>query len=230
MKPEEMREFAVKHVPLLYFDKREPFPVVGIGYTVFEESGKSHSSPKSIELGKRGRNLCIEYAVFFDYDIQHLYDLEHIWVYLDSDGKAVDCEASFHGMYMNVWNTGIDLFRGTDAVHLYSQPGKHAMMPHPNLFGLHWEEAECCMETAGKDGILNPGILEGYPVFDEADCENAKRYIKENYGFRPANHYVMMKNREEILIPWEKLEEWIPGRIAAELEKIRCWAKMNETE
>lgn len=221
MNPEEMRELAAKHVPLLYFDEREPFPVEGIGYTVFEESGRSHSAPKNIELGRRGRALCIEYAVFFDYDIQHLYDLEHIWVYLDSDEGVVDCEASFHGMYMNVWNTGIDLLRGTETVHLYSQPGKHAMMPHPKLFGLHWEEAECCMETAGKDGILNPGILEGYPAFDETDCKKAEQYIKEHYGFRPARNYVPMEKKEGILIPWEELKEAIPRRIARELDKIR---------
>lgn len=225
IKYEEIREIAVKHLPVIYFDEREPFPVAAIGYTVFDKSGKSFSASKHIELNKRGRSRCIEYAVFFDYDIQHLYDLEHIWVYLNSDGRVVDCEASFHGMYLNVWNTGIDILKGTDTVHIYSQPGKHAMMPHQNLFGLHWEEMECCMETAGKDGILNPGILKRYPDFDEKDCKNTERYIKENYGFQPAKVYVPMKIKEEILIPWEELKEQIPKRISAELEKIRCWAK-----
>lgn len=225
MKQEEMRALAVKHVPLLYFDEKEPFPVVRIGYTVFEESGRSSSAPKGIELGKRGRNLCIEYAIFWDYDIQHLYDLEHVWVYLDLEGRVVDCEASFHGMYMNVWNVGIDLLQGTDTVHLYSQPGKHAVMSHPNLFGLHCEEAECCMETAGKDGILNPGILDWYPEFDEADCKNTECYIKEKYGFHPVKKYVMMENKANILVSWDELKEEIPRRVAAELEKIRCWAK-----
>lgn len=225
MTPEGQRELAKKHVPLLYFDEKEPFPVVGIGYTVFEKDGRSSSAPKDIELGKRGRNLCIEYAVFWDYDIQHLYDLEHIWVYLDAQGKVIDCEASFHGMYMNVCNVGIDILQGTEKVHLYSQPGKHAIMPHPNLFGLHNEEEECCMETAEKDNILNPKILDWYPEFDETDCKNTERYIKEKYGFHPVKKYVMMEQKENLLLSWEELKEEIPRRVAAELEKIRSWAK-----
>ena len=36
--------------------------------------------------------MLIEYAVYMDYDIQHLYELEHMWVAVGEDGTTVkDC-------------------------------------------------------------------------------------------------------------------------------------------
>ena len=211
---------ATAHLPVIMFDEREPFPVEMVGYTVFRESGKSPSSPRKIQLGENGREICIEYAVYFDYDIQHLYDLEHVWVYLDKDETIVDCECSFHGMYFRAWNVSGNIINQNGQVCLYSQPGKHAMMPDPNLFHLFLEFQDSCKKTAGKDGILNPGFLKNYPSFSEADSRKAEKYIKKKYSFDLSEKYHSVDLHEK-LMSWTLVAEKIPERIEVELEKIR---------
>ena len=92
-------ELALKYKPNIMFDKAEPFDVKGMGCSVFYQSGKSASFDRSIDIDKSQVEFAIEFAVYFDYDIQHLYDLEHIWVFVDHAGKVCDAEASFHGNY-----------------------------------------------------------------------------------------------------------------------------------
>lgn len=219
-KNETEEALALAHLPVILFDEKEPFPVELVGYTVFRESGKSPSSPRMITVGEKNRALCIEYAVYFDYDIQHLYDLEHIWVYLDEEGKTVDCECSFHGMYLRAWGVSREILGDDGRVRLYSQPGKHAMMPSPELFHLFLEFQESCGKTAGKDGILDPGFLKGFPEFTEEESRKTERYIKERYSFIPSEKYQPV-NLAEKLLPWAETAAEIPGRIGVELEKIR---------
>ena len=77
---------ALSQAPTIRFDAREPFTPAAVGYTVFRESGRSPSFPREIRLGA-GVAAVVEYAVWWDWDIQHLYELEHIWVYLSADGE-----------------------------------------------------------------------------------------------------------------------------------------------
>lgn len=218
---EEDLRLAKKYAPVLLFDEKEPFKVDAIGCTVIREDGKSPSSPKKIRLGKNGRAVCIEYAVYFDYDIQHLYDLEHVWVYLNEAGEVVDCDSSFHGMYLNAWGAGTDLLRGTEHVHIYSQPGKHAMLPEARLFHFHEEFKESCMELAGNAGILDPGMYPGFPEFTPEDDKRTENYIKKHFCFVPADSYQEQPLPDEVFMTWPRLRALIPIRIAAELKKIR---------
>jgi hypothetical protein len=75
-------ELAALYAPLLRFDQREPFLPLAAGYTIFGQSGPSPSFPRTIEVGP-GEQV-VEYAIWWDWDIVHLYELEHVWVYLDS--------------------------------------------------------------------------------------------------------------------------------------------------
>ncbi|WP_159585490.1 HAD family hydrolase [Chelativorans xinjiangense] len=85
---------ARAHMPLLMLDAHEPYPPLAMGYTVFREPGQSPSSKFQVRpLG----GAVIEYAVWYDWDIGHMYDLEHVWVYLDGTGKVERVEASRHG-------------------------------------------------------------------------------------------------------------------------------------
>ena len=72
----------------------EPFLPLVVGYTVFREAAKSPSSKFPID--PEG-GIAIEYAIWWDWDIQHLYELEHVWVYLDADENLLKVEASAHG-------------------------------------------------------------------------------------------------------------------------------------
>lgn len=92
-------ELAMSYAPYLYFDKKEPFFPVRVGVTVLEEAGPSPSFRRRFEFEQPELKYIIEYAIYWDYDIQHLYELEHVWVYVGQDGQVLDCDASFHGWY-----------------------------------------------------------------------------------------------------------------------------------
>lgn len=88
---------AARYAPIIQFDAREPFLPLAAGYTVFRTDADSPSFPRRIELSPTGQPpaaTAIEYAIWWDWDIGHLYELEHAWVYLDSDGQVVRAEAS----------------------------------------------------------------------------------------------------------------------------------------
>lgn len=220
MTEQQKKTLALNYMPVLYFDKKEPFPLIWIGYTVFEKSGISPSAPKEISLDKDATK-CIEYAFYYDYDIQHLYDLEHVWIYLDANGKICGCESSFHGKYYNSMLPELDLLRGTDKIHLYVQPGKHAFMPAPELFFLFADFFVSCGEKAGADGILCPDIIPGMPAYTPEEDEMVETYIRKKYAFSPSMEYECRTIDTNLLLPWEEVRVKIPGRIRDELKKIK---------
>ena len=75
MKYENDFELAAAYVPHLRYDKAEPFALQGIGYTIYHGTAKSPSCRRVIEIPEG--KTAIEYAFYYDFDIQHLYDLEH---------------------------------------------------------------------------------------------------------------------------------------------------------
>ena len=77
--------------------------------------------------------LAIEYAIWWDWDIGHLYELEHAWVYVDAAGRVVRAEASWHGGQHDMRLDGRLALDG-DHVVLFSEPGKHAFAPTPAWF------------------------------------------------------------------------------------------------
>ncbi len=87
-------DLAMRHRPVFQLDANEPFAPVALGYTLYREPAKSVSSKFRIRPGK---GTVIEYAIWYDWDIQHLYDLEHVWVHLDAEGAVVTVKASRHG-------------------------------------------------------------------------------------------------------------------------------------
>lgn len=97
--------------------------------------------------------LVVEYAIYYDYDIQHLYDLEHVWVYIGRDGEVVDAEASFHGKFLKALLRGGSNLSGT-RVDLYVQPGKHALAPFPEVFELLPGFASSTQDGAGAEGLI----------------------------------------------------------------------------
>ena len=121
---EEELAFALKYCPYIFFDKKEPIPLRRIGYQVFTSTSPSDSFPRTVQV-KNGETV-IEYAFFWDYDIQHMYDLEHIWVTVDSAGQICGCQASFHGQRLNMMWDRDNSLKTENQTHvcLYSQPGK----------------------------------------------------------------------------------------------------------
>lgn len=210
------KRLAVKYAPIIHFDKAETIPLAAVGYTVFREALRSDSFPKRIvtpdECG-----LVIEYALYWDFDIQHMYDLEHIWVYVAADGQVTCAEASFHGKYLTLWEPEMSFARLLEEtrVHAFCQPGKHAFLPDGQLFRLIPGWQECCREAAGGPVLMGGPFAGAYQPTPEDD-RRCEKYIRANCAFTPTLVFdggtVIA---EELLRPWEALKAEIPGRIAA---------------
>lgn len=86
---EKEHRLALAYQPYIQKDLNEPFPIRYFGYTVFRDREPSPSFPKlTLDPSELGAAYIIEYAVYYDYDIQHLYDLEHVWVAVDQAGTV----------------------------------------------------------------------------------------------------------------------------------------------
>lgn len=212
-------ELAARYLPSFYADRREPFPVRAVGYTVCRASCASPSFNRFLEL-KGSAVMVIEYAVYFDFDIQHLYDLEHVWIYLDRDGRVCDAEGSAHGGYFNCLKLA-DGFDDETHLRLCLQPGKHAVFPRGELFLLYPNYREVCGALAGKDGVLVPQMLEGRVSKPEGIDEAVHRYVQRRYTFEPTLEFVKADlEADRALMPWNMLLEAIPGWMEAVMEEI----------
>ena len=213
---------AHKYAPIIHCDVGETIPLVKVGYTVFRKEERSDSFPKrTVKPDCCG--LVIEYALFWDYDIQHMYDLEHIWVWVAPDGSVTRAEASFHGKYLSLWSADMAFAQpptGTH-VHAWCQPGKHAFLPNGQLFRLIPGWKECCSEAAGG-AILVGGPFAG--VYDPTAEDNVRcaAYIRKHLSFTPTLTFdagALIPG--DMLCTWEALKAWIPGRIATLCESIK---------
>ncbi len=213
---------AAAYVPHLRYDKAEPFSLQGIGYTIYHETAKSPSCRRIIEVPEGG--TAIEYAFYYDFDIQHLYDLEHSFVYLDGDGRVTGVESSFHGKFLNSMIENVLEFEGSHPV-LYVQPGKHALLPAPEYFKLVIDRDSACNKGAGSDGFLIMPMFEDRLSADGEMNRKVKEYIRRNYSFVPAWEFVPEspdgRKEEEMLMPYQELDGLIAERLLDWAEKIR---------
>ena len=209
----------LRYCPRIYQDRADPFPIRYIGCTAFTQPARSASFPKwFVDPQAEGAAVILEYAIYYDYDIQHLYDLEHIWVAVDERGQPFNCWCSFHGMRLRA--AGVSAFT-MDGDHpiLYSQPGKHAMLPHPELFLLHPDFHRACACAAGG-GVLVPDFLTDRVKSNPETDGRVARYIHEKYSFAPTMEFIPEQIEETQLISWPALLDKIPALIRAQLEQI----------
>ena len=203
---------ARQFMPVLMLDENEPFSPEAIGFTVFTGEKKSSSCSRTIDPAGLGASLAVEYAIYYDYDIQHLYDLEHAWVYVNERGEICGLESSFHGKFLNALLPGTRPFDETGRARLYVQPGKHALLPDPALFHLFIGFKSCCMEESGGEGIITPDIIPGMIGVTPEEKRLMAEYIRRNYAFCPKEVYHPYEGPVR-LIPWEELAAEIPGRM-----------------
>src|SRR5690606_39325258 len=86
------RVLAAMCAPAIMFDNHEPFYPVKVGYQIFEAPSPSPSFRRAVDLyvdEDRTASKVIEYAIYWDWDIGHLYELEHAWVYLDQNDQPL---------------------------------------------------------------------------------------------------------------------------------------------
>ncbi len=208
------KHLAVKYAPIIHYDRGETIPLTSVGYTIFREERRSDSFPKrAVKPDFCG--LVIEYALYWDYDIQHMYDLEHIWVWVGPDGFVKKAEGSFHGKYLTLWSPELPMARLPEAnhVHAFCQPGKHAFLPDGELFRLVPDWQTCCNELAGGPVEVG-GPFAGRYASEPVTDERCARYIRSRYAFMPTLDFDEgAVVPEDIICPWESLKAWIPSRI-----------------
>ena len=128
---------ARRHAPVIWFDDAEPFLPQAVGYAVLRRPTHSPTFERFLHLerARRARTAAavIEYALWTDWDIQHLYELEHVWSYVDEAGRLIHAEASWHGEWAPLVQAG-RLSADGDRPVAWAQPGKHAMAPDPRAF------------------------------------------------------------------------------------------------
>lgn len=218
-------DLAARYAPVIKFDAREPFLPSAVGFTVFRADGASPSFPRRVQLAAPDRPsaaTAIEYAIWWDWDIGHLYELEHVWVYQDARGHVVWSEASWHGGYNAMLVDGTPL--PGERLTVYSEPGKHAFASSPeSLKGRTQITRHSCGPAAGWMGVHVTPLFEGVitarnPLANRLVLTHLKRL-----AFDPSFDFSQsFPIAPDLLVPWPALQTWIPGRVAwhvAELEK-----------
>jgi len=217
-------DFAARYAPIILADEREPFSIVAVGYEIFDAETDSPSfvPRRRVEWSSVGypATRAIEYALWWDWDIGHLYELEHAWTFVGADGRVVAVEASWHGMHGQAEIDGKPVVEGTHPV-LLAQPGKHAMAVNIEPFNeiREWAELEAGPE-AGKGGVLETELFRGrMPKTPQHDAR-VTAYLKR-LAFIPSWKFTKrFLITREMLVPWQTLEAWIPARVAWWLGRI----------
>jgi phosphoglycolate phosphatase-like HAD superfamily hydrolase len=214
------KELAARFLPHIYFDEKEPFFPVLIGVTVFDKPGRSPSYNRSFDFTDPLLGKVIEYAIYWDYDIGHLYELEHIWVYVGKDGGLYDADASFHGRFMKGLLPDRSNIEDETHVVAYSQPGKHAFFPMALMMSLLPGVSLSASKNAGSQGLLQTAPFRGRYEVNEERNNLVTKYL-QRFAFIPTMKFVPHEMSPDILISWEELSEEVPKRIEIEMKRIR---------
>jgi len=215
---------AARYAPIIKFNNNEPFFPLTVGYTVFHQNAPSPSFPRQIEIASSTYPTAIkaiEYAIWWDWDIEHLYELEHVWVYIDSAGCVVGAEASWHGSYHNMAVDGNLALTGEHII-LFSEPGKHAFAP---LRGWLEQRAnktrKSCTRFAGAGGVWVTPLFEGIITNKTPHADRLVHTYLEKFAFEPSLEFAKkFEISAEMLIPWPALKQWIPRRVAWWINKL----------
>jgi hypothetical protein len=217
-------DLAAKYAPIIMTDAREPFMLIAAGYHIFdhEDESPSFDPRRRVEWLSVGYPAvqAIEYALWWDWDIEHLYELEHVWTFVGADGQVVAVEASWHGMYGQAEIGGKPVAEDTHPI-LFAQAGKHAMAVSVEPFDEIREWAEQATgPDAGKDGVLVKEMFRGRISKTPENDAKVKAYLKR-LAFTPAWQFTQrFEMTREMLVPWQTLAEWIPARVNWWLERI----------
>ncbi|WP_340398611.1 hypothetical protein [Paenibacillus sp. FSL H8-0079] len=218
MSETEMLETAMSYAPVLMFDRNEPFYPDFVGVSVLDRSGPSPSFKRDIQFPAEAVQYVIEFAIWWDYEIGHLYEMEHVWIYVGHDGEVVDCEASFHGKVLRGLLKDRVNVVGRH-VCLYSQPGKHAFSPLPVVFELLPDLYSAAGTKAGCDGLLVNDLFRGYFETNEQVDAQVTSYLQTK-AFVPSMEFEEYLLKPEMFMTWDQLFDIIPQRIKDRLIEL----------
>jgi HAD superfamily hydrolase (TIGR01549 family) len=219
---------ARRHAPIVYFDAAEPFLPELVGFDVLRQPGPSPTHDRYVNLlapdGRRAEAV-VEYALWTDWEIGHLYELEHVWSYVDADGGLIHAEASWHGGHGPLVQAG-RLSREDVRPVAYAQPGKHAMAADPGVFSqfdgpreLFAREAD---RRAGSGGLITPSIIQGRLATNRRRDALANAHLRTHH-FEPTFRFD--RRWDALAALWltcAELLDQIPGRVEAELARLEA--------
>lgn len=216
-------ELARRLAPVIRFGDNEPFLPSRVGISVLTAPGRSPSATLDITF-EPGVAKVIEYAIWWDWDIQHLYELEHIWLKLDANDQVVSVEASAHGgiFPMTISEGALPLEEGR--VTLVSAPGKHAFSATPDgQLPAAEITSVSCQELAGRGTILvNDMFRDALAGLTAEDHRVVKRYLQAR-AFLPSFQFNQRFDLSTVeFSSWADLASWIPGRVKAVLAEVRA--------
>lgn len=234
----EERALALRFAPVLRVDRREPFLPVAVGYHVFHADGPSPSFPRTVTLtlppgpGKQPQagadraDAAIEYAIYWDWDIGHLYELEHIWVYV-AGGSVQAVEGSWHGRYHLLFPSGEPLSFTPEKPPrpiLVAEPGKHALAPAESWFlAMAGEVRLRCSREAGVGGVWITPLFEGRIPWKNAATDRLVHSYLWQRRFEPALVFDRQVDLKDVpFFPWRQLERRIPQRVRAWLRRLEA--------
>ena len=201
--PQSARDVA----PILMLDRAEPFRPVGIGVTVFDAPGPSPSS--KFHVTPRGKT-CIEFATYWDHDIGHLYDLEHIWVHLDRARRVIAVEASHHGLRHD-----IDLTLQGGRPVVWCEAGKHAhFRNHAQRDAMAGATQYMTAQSAGAGGVhLGNPFAQDFGQVGPYQHRLARVFLGR-LAFVPAlGRGVAYDMADGPLCAWPDLHRFVPQRV-----------------
>lgn len=209
-------ELARRFAPIVYFDAHEPFLPSIAGFTVFRQSAASPSFPRYVVVDDSAA-LAIEYALWWDWDIQHLYELEHVWVFVDRDGSVVGVESSQHGAATRARFEREDK-RGV----LFAEPGKHAMTTDRDGFLERGPRTErSCGPRAGTGGVWVTPLYRNRIRSKTPDADQLVRTWLRRRAFAPAWQWNRRVDVADLpLVPWIALDRDIPMIVADRLAEL----------
>ncbi len=206
---------ARRYAPVVLFDGAEPFLPSRVGYTLFREPGPSPSFPRYVRP-EPPIELAIEYALWWDWDIGHLYELEHAWVFVGGDGEVVGVESSRHG-----GSYGGDLNLEGGRPVLCSEPGKHALASGPGAFVARRDHTEhSCGPGAGAGGVHITPLYRDRIVKTPDDDQLVRTYLRR-HAFTPRWDWSLRAQVADLpMAPWPELDAAIPGMVRARLAEL----------
>jgi glycerophosphoryl diester phosphodiesterase len=209
-------DLARRYAPVIYFDAAEPFLPLYAGYTVFRAAAPSPSFPRYV-APEPPAALAIEYAIWWDWDIQHLYELEHAWVFVDAAGAVAGVESSQHGASAV---GGFELEDGRPV--LYAEPGKHALASdRAQLLARKARTAVECGRRAGMGGVWVTPLFRGRIDAKNPLADQLVRTHLRRLAFEPRFEWSRRVDVGALpLMPWRLLDTAIPKIVAVRAAEL----------
>ena len=206
-------ERARRLAPVIRFSANEPFLPSHLGVSILTAARRSPSCAHQVTF-EPGVARVVEYAVWWDWDIGHLYDLEHVWIKLDAQDQILAVEASAHGAFATMSGPDGALPLEDRRVTLYAEPGKHAFHARAEtMLARRRELGWACAELAGQGDILINDMFAHLFDFTPAQHRAVRRHL-ELQAFTPAFSFTQMVDTAGIeIVSWPELHGHIARRV-----------------